>query len=249
MENAGLQVTFWQTYGLWIIGGGLALLATWIICSLRVIRDGYYGVKLFLGKPVRNVYHGVKTYSPGLVFMWPFQELHQIYVRQRTTELVEQEVKIKDGLIFRVSAVLVYKISSPYNAMFQVDNLEAAVEAVAMTVVREIFTPLTHSEIGDISGINKKMLEAVQIKVKDWGVKVVALRLGNCAPTPETSNVLVAQEGAKQRVAALQMAAKVLKVQVTELNSTLAAAIIGTPIMAAVTNPAESKPPVGYTKK
>src|SRR5262245_14203957 len=93
--------------------------------SIAFVHEGQRGVKLRFGKAVR--YRNGKNagqpkiVEPGFVFMIPFiDKLQRRHVRQETIRLDYQKIMFKDGMIFQVSAQLMFTVTYLYSAMCEI---------------------------------------------------------------------------------------------------------------------------------
>ena len=108
--------------------------------SIAFVQEGQRGVKLRFGKAVRyrtgkNAGHP-KIVDPGFVFMIPFiDKLQRRHVRQETIRLDYQKIMFKDGMIFQVSAMLLFTVKDVFKAMFEIDNLDNAVETFGLAII------------------------------------------------------------------------------------------------------------------
>jgi hypothetical protein len=110
--------------------------------SIAFVQEGQRGVKLRFGKAVRyrtgKNAGQPKIVLPGFVFMIPYiDKLKRRHVRQETIRLDYQKIMFKDGMIFQVSAMLLFTVTDVFKAMFEIEDLGDAVETLGLAILRE----------------------------------------------------------------------------------------------------------------
>ena len=91
--------------------------------TFKFVHEGELGIKLRFGKAVRNRDKSPKVIYPGFVILIPCVEsLKRHHVRQQSAQFKNQKIMTKDGLIFSVSAMVMYRIRDVYNALFQIET-------------------------------------------------------------------------------------------------------------------------------
>lgn len=208
--------------------------------SIRFVHEGEKGIKLRFGRAIRDSKGIPKIIEPGFAILIPFVDtLRRHHVRQNSYRFAEQRIMLKDGLIFTVSGMVVFKVDDVYRALFEICNIDQSIDDIAMAAVRDEVGALNHDELKDTAAISNRLVERIRKRCDEWGIQVIQFSLTDCAPTPETANLLNAEIGLRLRVEALE---KVLKGRTdalfTKFNSTLIAALIGVPVMTSLQNAA-----------
>jgi len=144
--------------------------------SIAFVQEGQRGVKLRFGKAVRyrtGKNAGMpKIVAPGFVFMIPYiDKLQRRHVRQETVRLDYQKIMFKDGMIFQVSAMLLFTVTDVFKAMFEIDGLNDAVETFGLAILREELSSRSHKDLADHEKIGKALLDRISQKGEEWGVK------------------------------------------------------------------------------
>ncbi|MGD1069321.1 MAG: hypothetical protein ABSB15_04205 [Bryobacteraceae bacterium] len=73
-------------------------------------------------------------------------------------------------------------------------------------------------------------------KAQQWGVDFLQFNIIDCAPTPETAQIIVAKAGVTMKAEALEEMAKRLQIPMERLNPTLAAVLVGLPLVASTSS-------------
>ncbi len=205
------------------------------IKSIKFVHEGELGIRLRFGKAQRNRKKEPKIINPGFVLMIPFiDSLRRHHVRQQTIRLDNQKVMMQEGLIFNVSAMVVFKVKNIYSALFEIDDLDSSLEDFSMATLRDILAKKSYHELSDMELIAKELLEKIQEKADEWGVQFLTFKLTDCAPTQETAPLINAEAGVNLKIKALQKAAESMNMDFHELSPTLAAALIGIPVATAL---------------
>ncbi len=196
--------------------------------SFKFVREGRLGLRLRFGRVLRDRKGEPKVVHPGFIFVWPFIEsLYTHPVRQQTLSCDKQEVMLRDGGVFRVETIVVYRVVDVYRALFDIADLEQAIYAVAMAALRESLKPLDSSNATD-SSLADKVAEELKGHAENWGIEVIQVGFADFSPTGMTNQLLLTESLAVARHGALARLSNGGKV--SDLNPGLAAALIGTPI-------------------
>jgi regulator of protease activity HflC (stomatin/prohibitin superfamily) len=218
--------------------------------SVSFVQEGERGVKLRFGKVVRTADDKPYIVEPGWVWMIPYVEkLKRRHVRQQTLPFKRQRILIKDGLTFEISAIVIFRVTNVYKALFEIDNLDDSITDICMGVLRDEIQTKAYTELSDTAAISKQLLEHVQQQAKDWGVEFSQFRLTDCAPSAETAHLLNVKIGARLKVEALQEIAPRLPKVLAHLNPSLAAVLVGAPLAAAASSTASDSPVSPETKE
>ncbi|MFA6158815.1 MAG: SPFH domain-containing protein [Candidatus Paceibacterota bacterium] len=215
--------------------GSIAMSIVGFVKGFKFIHEGEKGIKLRFGRALRNSDGSPKIIEPGFVLLIPFVEtLLRHHVRQNSFRFDDQRIMLKDGLIFTVGAMILFRVTDIYKALFEIDNLDSSIDDVGMAALREVIQPLNHGDLQDIEEIKKKLIERVKVRTKDWGIEVFEFSLTDCAPTPETANILNAKVGVQMRVEALNEALSKVSAELRSLDPSLAAALVGIPVAVSI---------------
>ncbi len=210
-------------------------MATTLFKTIKFVQEGELGIRLRFGRATRNSDGTPKIINPGFVLLIPFVEtLKRHHVRQQTLRMDNQKVMISDGLIFNVSAVVIFRVKDIYKALFEIHELDASVVDLSMGILRDILSHKKYNDFSSMDTISNELLHRLQEKAEEWGINFIQFKLTNCAPTSETAPIVNVQAGVKLKVEALRMAAEQMGSTLQEMSPALATALIGIPLVAAV---------------
>lgn len=209
--------------------------ATGVIKSIAFVKEGELGIKLRFGKAVKGTDGKPKIFHPGFTLMIPFAEtLHRHHVRQQTINLNEQKIIFSDGMIFTVSAIVMFKIKNIYRALFEIEDVNNAIIKLGMALLREELNNRTHKELNDPEKLSTTLLEKIKNHAEEWGLEFFAFKLTDCAPTAETAQLVLAESGVSIKGKAIQKIAGELGISTGEINSQLAAVLLGVPLVTSI---------------
>jgi regulator of protease activity HflC (stomatin/prohibitin superfamily) len=196
-------------------------------------------VKLRWGRAIRNRDGTPRIVEPGFVLTLPtVHRLRRVHVRTQTLALDKQVVMLADNTTFAVGALVVTRImdtaDAVYRALFEVDDVANSVEVYCASALRDVLLTIRYKDLAEPDQIAAQVPERAQRGLADWGVSVEEVRLTDCSPTPETARMILAKTEATAKAEALIQAAGLLDAAGHAIESSLAAALIGTPIAVAV---------------
>ncbi|MDP3954614.1 MAG: SPFH domain-containing protein [bacterium] len=203
--------------------------------SLGFVREGERGIRLRFGvaeKNNRDPSKGFVIRGPGMVFLIPFVDsLEKRHVRQQTVNLINQEILIGGAFPFTVSAVIVYKVSDVYKALFEISGLEESLANVATVMLQEELIKSDFENLAKEDQTSGVLLERLQGVASDWGVEIIDFGLTDFKPAPEIVSIISLSEGINLKIAAIKKGAELLGIPVEQMPSSLAAALIGIPVV------------------
>ncbi len=213
-----------------IVGGVVS-----VFKAFRFVHEGEKGVRLRFGRVVRRKDNVPRIIEPGFAFLIPFVEtLKCHHVRQQSYRFPEQRIMLKDGLIFKISGMIVFKVTNVYSALFEIHDLDNSVDDICMAALRDEIQNLDHLELNNLTSISEKLIKRVSERGAQWGIEFSQFSLTDCAPTPETANLLNAGLGIKIRLSELIKSLEEVGLKLTDIGPNFAAALIGIPVVSSI---------------
>lgn len=213
------------------------------ISGSKFVQEGQRGVKLRFGKVVRTRDGQPKVINPGFVFVIPsIEHLHRTHVRARTLSLPVQDVILADKLVFTVSGMVQVRVRDTpdgvYAALFETNGLNETVMDYVSGQLRDVISEQTYETAPDRELIATKVTDGITRQLAEWGVEVIDFRLTDCAPTTQSARAILIGVETRMRGQALRDVATELVGHdaVKHLPSSVAAALIGTPVVTALGN-------------
>lgn len=126
-----------------------------------------------------------KTLQPGLSVLIPFIErvVNRVNMKEILIDIPQQDIISKDNASVSIDAVCFIRITDPYKATYQVDNLEYAIENLALVNIRN---ELGKMELDEILSSREVLNSAITNQIDDatnpWGVKVQRVDIKELEP-------------------------------------------------------------------
>ena len=131
-----------------------------------MLADFQAGVRITWGKRNRVVSSGLFWYIPL------FQEIIYMDVQTQMVDLRGQSVHTKDGKHIIVSGAIQFSIRDIYKAVFSVQDVDKALETLALGVILEYVNIRTLEECQEVDGLKKEILKGIREAAQGWGVKI-----------------------------------------------------------------------------
>jgi regulator of protease activity HflC (stomatin/prohibitin superfamily) len=184
-----------------ILGLVFALLSgTYIYRSFQIIEEGQSALVERFGK-----YQ--KTMEPGINIVLPFLDRVTLIKssREQVLEISPQPCTTSDSVSVSVSGVMYWQISDLKDARYNIENVD---KSLVVSLATQIQTQIGRCDLDNIIGgqerINGEILEGISNDTKDWGIKILRVRLGEI--TIPTS---VLQSMEKQKAAEIEKKAMI----------------------------------------
>lgn len=161
---------------------------------IRIVPQGEEWVIERLGK-----YHC--TLKPGLNFLVPV--IDSVQVKLNTKELIqqmkEQEVITKDNAVVIISAVLFYRISDLYKAVYSISNFELAVANMAATTLRAVIGTMSLEDaLSKRDEIKTNVTEKISAHLDGWGLNLTAVEIQDIRPSKGLLEAMEKQASAER---------------------------------------------------
>jgi regulator of protease activity HflC (stomatin/prohibitin superfamily) len=204
--------------------------------TFQFVQEGERGIKLRFGRALVESNGKPRIIEPGFVLLIPWVDsLQRRHVRQQTLRFDRQNVMLNNGMIFEISAVVIFRVNDVYKAMFEINGVEESIEDLSMGVLRDQMSVLDHEGIVETEDISKKLLSELKVKADEWGIDFIQFKITHCAPTAESASIVNAKAGTKLKVEALLEAIEGRNVN-ERIDPNLAAVLLGFPLVASTSN-------------
>jgi len=152
-----------------------------------------------------------RVLRPGLNLLVPF--IDRVGQRQNMMERVldvpTQEIITRDNAMVQTDGVVFFQILDAARASYEVQNLELAMQNLAVTNLRSVMGAMDLDELlSNRDAINAKLLQIVDEATQPWGVKITRVEIRDIQPPAD----LVAAM-AKQMTAERERRAAILKAE------------------------------------
>src|SRR5271154_594565 len=155
-----------------MLAGGLVIGIAYL--GLSALREYERFVVFTLGR-----FTGVK--GPGLVFIVPLlQNAVRVDLRVRVLSVPVQDVISRDNVSVKVSAVIYYRVSSPDEAIIQVEDFEEATSQLAQTTLRSVLGEHDlDAMLAERKQINDNIQSILDEHYHSWGINVLNVEIKN----------------------------------------------------------------------
>lgn len=129
------------------------------------------GVQITLGSRVRPT-------SPGWYINWPL--IHQfikVNVATQGLTLAAQSVTTSDEVDLAVRGAILYRITNAHKAIFETDDFDQSLEAVAGGVIEQFVSSHTCEALKDREAIKDEIRRGLREAASGWGIKLMRVYL------------------------------------------------------------------------
>ncbi len=188
-----------------VIAGMLVmLLAIFSLSGLYTVQPNQAAVLSLFGKYVGTVKDG------GLRWNNPFYGKQKVSLRVRNFESSKLKVNELDGSPIEIAAVIVWQVVDSAEAVYNVDDYESFVHIQSESAVRTMATsyPYDQHEEGQLAlrshaaEVSKHLMEELQERLADAGVRVLDSRISHLAYAPEIAQAMLQRQQANAIIAA-----------------------------------------------
>jgi regulator of protease activity HflC (stomatin/prohibitin superfamily) len=189
---------------IWIAGIALVLGAIFLMLGLYKVEPNQAAVLDLFGKYVGTVKDN------GLRWNNPFYGKKKVSLRVRNFESSKLKVNELDGSPIEIAAVIVWQVVDSAEAVYNVDDYESFVHIQSESAVRTMATsyPYDQHEEGQLAlrshaaEVSKHLMEELQERLADAGVKVLDSRISHLAYAPEIAQAMLQRQQANAIIAA-----------------------------------------------
>ncbi|MCT8978019.1 SPFH/Band 7/PHB domain protein [Clostridium sp. CX1] len=180
----------------------LIMAITTLISSIKIVNTGYVNIVERFGQ-----FH--RVLEPGWHLIIPFADFvrRKVSTKQQILDIEPQSVITKDNVKISVDNVIFYKVMSPRDAIYNIEDYKSGIIYSAITNMRNIVGNMSLDEV--LSGrdkINSELLRVVDDITDAYGIKILSVEIKNIMPPAEIQEAMEKQMKAERdkRAAILQ---------------------------------------------
>lgn len=119
---------------------------------------------------------------------------YRVDLRESVFNFMPQDVYTRDTIMLSVNCVMYYSIKDVRKAIYEVEDLTAAVSNTAQTQLKEVFGGMTFQEaLTSQESINTHMKRNFGATFDSWGLEVHRIELQDMRPKEKTLRTMIAQ--------------------------------------------------------
>jgi len=164
----------------------------------RVLKPGLNIVTPFLEYPRKIEWTTIVQVDPKKYYRTT-RLLDRIDLRESVYDFPKQNVITKDNVTMEINALLYYQITDPKAAVYEVANLQDAIEKLTQTTLRNVIGSLDLDEsLTSRDSINEKLRIILDEATDKWGVKVNRVELQEVNPPADIRHAMEKQMRAER---------------------------------------------------
>ncbi len=181
-----------------------------VIPGLRVVTQYERGVVFRLGRLQQSIR------QPGLRWIIPvIDRMERVDLRTRTMPIQSQQIITRDNVSIDVAAVAYYRVNDPVKSLVQIENVDAAINQIAQTTVRNIVGQSQLDEVlSETERINMGVRNILDQATEPWGAQVTVVELKDIR-LPESMQRAMAKQAEAER----EKRAKVIAAEGEQLSA------------------------------
>ncbi|HEY9745934.1 MAG TPA: SPFH domain-containing protein [Oculatellaceae cyanobacterium] len=153
--------------------------------SVRIVKQSTVGVVERLGQ-------FLTVQQAGFRILVPFIDTMRIVdMREQVYNLPSQPVITKENVTMNIDAVIYFQVTDPYRATYEVVDIYAAVEKLALTSMRNIIGEMKLDQtLASRDVINAKLQHVLDEATGKWGIKVNRVEMKDIDPPRDIADAM-----------------------------------------------------------
>src|SRR5579863_1074358 len=128
-----------------------------------------------------------------------YKMVSHIDLRETTHNIPSQKVITQDNVAMTINGILYVSISDPEKVVYSIRDVNAAIEQLAQTTLRDVIGSMTLDETSrSRDAINKKLKIKLQESAERWGITVNHIELKEILPPNDIQHAMESQMKAER---------------------------------------------------
>ncbi len=175
-----------------------------LFAGVKIVPQGEEWIVERLGK-----YHS--TLNPGLNIIIPYMDTirKKISTRDIILDIPQQEVITKDNAVILTNAIAFVRVTKPQDAIYGVEDFQAAIQNLIMTTLRSIIGEMKLDEaLSNRELIKARLKDQIIDDAADWGVTVKSVEIQDITPSGSMQDAMEQQAAAERERRAVETRAE-----------------------------------------
>ncbi len=149
------------------------------------------GVRTTMGNRVEEI-------GPGWYIDWPvIHNFWKVNTSVQGVKFAVQSVTTKDDVALAIRGILLYRVINARKAIYEVDDFDQSLEAVACGVIEEFTSGKQYEELADREALKAEIIKDIRDIANGWGIKVWKVfiadigRVTNIRVLSDASNTII----------------------------------------------------------
>lgn len=183
------------------VGPGMIVVIAFVVLVIFLLFSGIKTVPQGMEYTVERFGKYRQTLKPGLNLIIPFLDGigDRMNMREQVMDIPTQEVITRDNAMVAVDGVVFYQVMDAANAAYRVNDLERAMENLALTNIRTVMGSMELDELlSQRDRINAELLTVMDEATNPWGTKVTRVEIRDITPPRDLVDSMARQMKAER---------------------------------------------------
>ncbi|GMA64805.1 SPFH/Band 7/PHB domain protein [Alicyclobacillus fastidiosus] len=165
-----------------------------VVSSIKIVNQNEVYMIERLGKFYRKAQSGLNLIVPFID-----KVVNRVDLRTQVIDSPPQSVITRDNVSISIDAIVYFRVTDPYNATYQIDDVFRALEYLTATNLRDVIGSLDlDGTLSSREQINTRLRISLDEATDPWGVKVERVEVKNINPPSDIREAMEKQMRAER---------------------------------------------------